>query len=81
MKYFIILFFIFLSGCGNKTITTKIAENTKKQIESVNKEISVSGCKIEEKIKFQQSLEIIKTNIDNIVLSCKTEKQILKERF
>lgn len=77
---FIILPFLFLSGCGGKTLTGKVAIETKKQISSLQQQVKNSSCKNDEKDIFYKQLDKITENVNLITSSCEMEKFLLKEK-
>ena len=81
MKYTSILLVILLSACSNKTITTKLSENTKRQIDVLKQEVQISKCEAATKTSFINKLELIKNDVDNIAVACNVEKDLLHEKI
>ena len=81
MKYACILMLVALPSCSHKTITSRLTENTKQEIEIIKSQVKTLTCDKVEKTEIMQRLESVKKSVENIDLACKTEKQILTERI
>lgn len=78
MKKIVLLMVIFcLCSCSKKEPSTAISESTQKEIATIQKDIQKSSC--ENKDSLISRLEGIKAEVKNIDLSCKTEKEVLKQ--
>lgn len=78
MKKIVLFMIIFcLSGCAKKEPSTAITETTSKEIVQIQKDIKNSTC--DNKDSLIARLEGIKAEVKNIDLSCKTEKEVLKQ--
>lgn len=81
MKRFLIIFWllilILLCSCSKKEPSTAISQATQKEISTIQKDIQKSTC--DNKDSLIARLEGIKAEVKNIDLSCKTEKEVLKQ--
>lgn len=74
---FWLLILILLCSCAKKEPSTAISQATQKEISTIQKDIQKSTC--DNKDSLITRLEGIKAEVKNIDLSCKTEKDVLKE--
>lgn len=66
-----------LVGCSKQTPTTAITETTKKEIVVLQKDIEYSTC--DNKKDLISKLDNIKSEVNNILLACNSEKKILEQ--
>lgn len=80
-KIIIFIMSIFcLSSCSKKSLTNKLAIQTKHEITTFKQQVKNSSCKKDEKEIFYKKLNKITENINLITSSCEMEKSLLKEK-
>jgi dipeptide/tripeptide permease len=81
-----ILFLSFISfslfcGCAKTTPSISIKESTKQEIANIQEDIKVLQCDDVAKKTLTLRLETIKSDVENISLSCETEKEVYKQEI
>lgn len=79
----IILTFVcfFVLGCAKTTPSISIKESTKQEIANIQEDIKVLQCDDVSKKTLTLRLETIKSDVENISLSCETEKEVYKQEI